>query len=78
MAVMAKEQPKRVRIPTSRPKTKWAGQLRAIRKRLQLTQEDAAAKAGVSTSTWISWENGVHVPSALTQRYLLESVFPTH
>lgn len=76
MPTMAKDRPKRVRISKSKPKTKWAGELRTLRDRRQLTQEDAAKRSGVPLSTWIAWENGVHVPSRLTQKYLRESVFP--
>ena len=75
MVSMAKERSKRVRIPKSKPKTKWAGELRVVREQHQLTQDEAAAKAGIPASTWIAWENGVHVPSKLTQQYLRETVF---
>lgn len=75
MVSMAKE-PKRIRISKSKPKTKWAAVLRALRERLRLTQEDAAERFGIPPSTWVAWENGTRKPLVFTQKYLQESVFP--
>ncbi len=36
--------------------------LKALRKQLGITQEKAAALAGVALATWNRWEKGKHVP----------------
>ncbi len=38
-------------------------ELKALRRRLGLTQAQAAARIGVATRTWIAWENRQNVPS---------------
>lgn len=56
-------------------KNALAKQLQALRKRLEITQVQAAEKAGVAPATWIAWENGQRKPGRLAMR-LLQEVFP--
>jgi DNA-binding XRE family transcriptional regulator len=62
-------------LMTKKSANPWPGKLKALRKRLGLTQAQAAEKAGVATRTWISWENDQRAPGRLTQR-LLKVAFP--
>jgi DNA-binding XRE family transcriptional regulator len=64
---MAKKSPKM--------KSAWSKKLRALRKKLSLTQVQMADRAGVNARTWISWENSQYVPSLLAQRGL-KTIFP--
>ena len=56
MAAMAKE-PKKPKL-SKPPPSYTPAQLRTLRERLDLTQEQAAAKVGVSRRTWAGWEGG--------------------
>lgn len=56
-------------------KTRWPAKLRALRKRLELTQAQAAERTGVATRTWIAWENAQRTPGRLALR-LLKTAFP--
>ena len=53
----------------------WPKRLFALRKRLGLTQADAAAKVRVSLRSWAAWELGEQIPSSPHQLLitLLES-----
>lgn len=53
----------------------WRRKLKHLREQLDLTQAEAAQKAGVATRTWIAWENQQTVPGRLTQQ-LLKHAFP--
>lgn len=48
----------------------WPARLKALRQLLDITQREAAERIGVSTSTWVSWENAQRVPGRITQRLL--------
>ena len=68
--VMAKKK------PAKRGNTPWPAKLKALRERLgRITQAEAAARLGVSTATWVSWENNQRTPSATAAR-LLVITFP--
>lgn len=41
---------------------KVADEIRAIRKRLNLTQKEVGARLGLSTRTVMRWEKGTHFP----------------
>lgn len=41
-----------------------------LRRSLELTQARAAERLGVSTSTWVSWENGRRTPDKRSRRLL--------
>ncbi|MBN2136688.1 MAG: helix-turn-helix transcriptional regulator [Sedimentisphaerales bacterium] len=57
----------------SRSKTKQlALKIRRLRSRLDLTQEQFAAKVGVTFSTVNRWENGKGSPSPLAMRRIEE------
>lgn len=57
-------------------KNALAKRLQELRKRLgDITQVQAAEKAGVTTATWIAWENGQRKPGRLAMR-LLREAFP--
>lgn len=47
-----------------KPQPPSPDELRALRKRLGLTQAEAAEKIGVSHRAWIAWENDERTPSA--------------
>ncbi len=59
----------------SKKRIQWPAKLKALRRRLGLTQVAAAERTGVSASTWISWENNQRTPGRLALR-LLRSTFP--
>lgn len=50
-------------------------ELRELRRRLGLTQEQFAARIGVTMGTVAHWESGVHRISALAQR-AIEALIP--
>ncbi len=51
--------------PKRRTKDQWTPKrLKALRKRLGLSQAKAAARISVARRTWINWENNQRVPSA--------------
>jgi DNA-binding transcriptional regulator YiaG len=43
--------------------TNWPQRLADLRKRLDLTQAEAAAKVRVSLRAWVKWEHGEQVPT---------------
>jgi transcriptional regulator with XRE-family HTH domain len=43
----------------------WKTRLFNLRKKLGLTQEQAAAECGMTTSAWVAWENRQNYPSRL-------------
>lgn len=53
----------------------WAKRLKQLRVDLDLTQREAAERAGVSTRAWVAWENDQRVPGKIGQR-LLKQAFP--
>lgn len=53
----------------------WPARLKELRELLGVTQAEAAERVGVSTRTWISWENAQRTPSATAAR-LLRLTFP--
>ena len=53
----------------------WVHRLRAIRKRLGLSQSQAAKKLEVPVATWRNWEQGRNAPHAGMAR-LIEIIFP--
>ncbi len=53
-----------------RPAEFSASKIKALRKRLGLTQVQAAEKIGVAPRTWISWENNHRTPSAAAVKLL--------
>lgn len=67
MPVMAKKRP-RIGNP-------WPARLKAIRKRLGITQEEAAAQTDVSIHTWVAWENDQRRPGRMALK-LLKKTFP--
>lgn len=75
MPIMAKKHSKRVRAESRPALSEWAIRLRAMRKLRNLTQQEAAAKADVSTSVWVAWENDDRKPSRFIKDHIL-SVFP--
>lgn len=47
-----------------RKSTTWTpAQIKALRRRLKLTQAQAAGKVGVGQAVWSAWESGVRKPS---------------
>lgn len=64
MPSMAKKRKKR------RPSAWTAKQVRALRERLDLTQEEAAAKVGVTRRQWAAWEGGESTPSGPAAKLL--------
>ena len=53
----------------------WITRLKAIRKRLKLSQEQAAAKLEVPVATWRNWEQGRNAPHDGMAR-LIAIIFP--
>lgn len=80
MAIMSPRPSGKRRGPAPRkpsPGNPWPKKLRKLRDELDLTQEEAAAKAGVALRTWISWENDHRQPSGPAAA-LLRQIFPDH
>lgn len=69
MALMAKRRPKK-RVAKSTARNPWPGRLAAFRERHDLTQQEAAALASVTSRAWQKWENGDGVPSPAYARLL--------
>jgi DNA-binding transcriptional regulator YiaG len=59
MPTMAKRKPK----PTAAAPSYTPEKIQALRKRLGLTQTEAAEKVGVTQRAWLSWETGAVIPS---------------
>lgn len=55
-----------------RVKYVFGSELKQVRDSRNLTQEEAAAKVGVSTRTWQLWELGEVTPRAKHRRALIE------
>jgi DNA-binding transcriptional regulator YiaG len=58
-----------------KPAGYWPKKLRAIRRKYDLTQKEAAARTQVALRTWINWEADWQEPSTLAQ-ILLQNAFP--
>lgn len=72
LTVMAKKNGRRkIRADIRKNMSDWAKQLRAIRARLDITQEQAATKLGISVHTLIGWENSTRIPSEFVQKQVL-------
>jgi transcriptional regulator with XRE-family HTH domain len=50
----------------------WQKKIRELRTKIGLTQEQFAAKVGVTFSTVNRWENGRGTPSPLAKRWIEE------
>jgi DNA-binding XRE family transcriptional regulator len=48
----------------------WPKVLKALRRRLRITQVEAAKEFRVPARTWIAWENGQYKPRPRTQTHL--------
>jgi DNA-binding XRE family transcriptional regulator len=66
-----------VTAPKRKPKPAktWPERLKELRARLEITQAEAAERAGVAHRTWISWENAQGTPSRMALN-LLKAAFP--
>ena len=68
--IMAKE--RKTKRPASHP---WPVRLKRLREQLDITQVEAAERAGVSAGAWIAWENNFRRPGRIAVR-LLRQAFP--
>lgn len=69
---MTEEKKKRKRRLAGNP---WPERLKALRKKLGITQVEAAQLCGVATSTWNGWEYGFRIPAGPSLR-VLQLTFP--
>lgn len=73
MATMSPKRKVRTGPPPRKPSpgNPWPKKLRAVRDKHNLTQAEAAARAGVAARTWIAWENSQAKPSRMATNLLI-------
>lgn len=78
MATMSPRRGKQPGRPPRKPPrgNPWPNKLRDLRaKHGNITQAEAAERAGVTTRTWIAWENAQSIPGRLALN-LLRATYP--
>jgi DNA-binding transcriptional regulator YiaG len=76
MATVAKKRPTPGKRRPAAPNP-WPGQLYALRRHYDITQDEAAARISAPSKTWQNWEQGRRVPNPMMVR-LLELSFPEY
>ena len=62
-------------VARKKPKP-WNERLKELRAKLDITQAEAAARAGVAVRTWIAWENKQRTPNRFVLPQL-KTAFPS-